>query len=83
MTRSGLQTVLVDDFLLGQSEDFVFLSDFDEGLERFVEVCDLVCGGNLRADTRLALGNYREEEADRVDALFVEVAREVLRELGV
>ena len=41
-------------------------ADLDEGRDGLVEVLLLVRGGELHADARLALGDYREEEADGV-----------------
>ena len=70
----GLHAVLGDDLLLGLAQDVVLLADLGERGERLVEVMDLVAGRDLGADAGLALRHDREEEADGVDALVVQVA---------
>ena len=58
-------------------------ADLDEGGDGLVEVMAFVCGGELYADTCLALGDDGVVEARDVDPFFEEACSVFLRELSV
>src|SRR3989304_7255214 len=78
-----LLPVLRDDLLFPQTEDLVLLPYFSEGSRGLVEMVFLVGGGELGADLRLAVGDDRGKEANSVDAVGEEIARDILGEFRV
>ena len=58
-------------------------ADLDEGCDSLVEVMAFVRGGELYADTCLALGDDGVVEARDVDPFFEEACSIFLRELSV
>src|SRR5690606_9821187 len=64
-------------------DDTEVAADAGEGVDGAVEVFAGVGGGDLGADAGLALGDHREEEADRVDAFLEQALGELLRQRRV
>src|SRR5688572_23724685 len=67
----------------GCANDAEAPTDLDERLDQAVDLRGRVRRAHLRTDARLALWHHRVEEADHVDALVEQLARELLGELGI